>query len=426
MPDSSTVPIAPLLISLGAAVGFALFAAFCQGAESAFHRLSGSRLEALASTRAPFQRANTLGERLITRWSLLRGAALVLASFFLVRALPTPWSGESRTVLSVTFALLAFRIATELASAVARQQPERYLAFAVRALAPLEIAVSPLAAPLSALGRGAGERIPDAPADAPEVASSVLDHALAEGERAGAVEGESAEIIRNVLELGDVVVHNVMVPRTRIVALDVNMPLDEARRVVADDAHSRYPVYRDNVDHIVGLLYTKDLFARPHAKNLEELLRREVILTVESQSALSVLREMRQRRQHIAMVTDEFGGTAGLVTLEDILEEIVGDIDDEHDDSSPLVQRLDEDRFVADAAVSLTELEDYLGEKLPTDGDYESLGGLLVREAGRVPRIGASISAFGYRFIVRDADDAKVRRVEILHDAARAALLSQP
>ncbi|RYZ66575.1 MAG: HlyC/CorC family transporter [Proteobacteria bacterium] len=362
----------------------------------------------------------------MTRGSLLRGAAIVLGSFFSVRALPTAWSCESRVVFAVAGVLLVFRAATEVASAFARRQPERLLVLAVRLLLPLEWAVALVAAPLAALGRAAGSRIAESPADAPAVAESALDRALAEGERAGALQGDSAEMIRKVLDFRDLVVQNVMVPRTRIVAFDVTTPLDELRTLVSDDGHSRYPIFRDTIDHVVGLMYTKDLFSRTSAKKLEELLRREVILTVESQSALSVLREMRGRRQHMAVVADEFGGTAGLVTLEDILEEIVGDIDDEHDESGPLVQKLAEDRFVADAAVSLADLEVILGRKLDADGDYESLGGLLVSEAGRVPRIGATISAFGYRFIVKDADRARVRRVEIFHEGPRAELLSEP
>jgi len=424
------VPLAPgsLLVFLGAAVALALFAAFCQGAESAYHRLSGGRLEVLAEGEAGarYRRAAVLGERLMTRWSLLRGAAIVLGSFFSVRALPTAWSCESRVVFAVAGVLLVFRAATEVASAFARRQPERLLVLAVRLLLPLEWAVALVAAPLAALGRAAGSRIAESPADAPAVAESALDRALAEGERAGALQGDSAEMIRKVLDFRDLVVQNVMVPRTRIVAFDVTTPLDELRTLVSDDGHSRYPIFRDTIDHVVGLMYTKDLFSRTSAKKLEELLRREVILTVESQSALSVLREMRGRRQHMAVVADEFGGTAGLVTLEDILEEIVGDIDDEHDESGPLVQKLAEDRFVADAAVSLADLEVILGRKLDADGDYESLGGLLVSEAGRVPRIGATISAFGYRFVVKDADRARVRRVEIFHEGPRAELLSEP
>lgn len=424
------MPLAPgtLLAYLCAAVGFALFAAFCQGAESAFHRLSGGRLELLTEGVGgkTYKRAYDLGDRLVTRWSLLRGAAIVLGCFFLVRALPQHWSCETRVVASVTGVLLGFRIATEIASAFARRQPERYLVIAARSLLPLEWAVALVAAPLSALGRKAGGHIPESPADAPAVAESALDRAVTEGERAGALGGESAEMIRKVLDFRDLVVQSVMVPRTRIVAFDVTTPLEELRKAIADDGHSRYPIFRDNVDHVVGLLYTKDLFSRTSATMLEELLRREVILAVGSQSALSVLREMRVRRQHMAIVADEHGGTDGLITLEDILEEIVGDIDDEHDESGLLVQKLSDDRFLADAAVSLADLEVILGNKLPTDGDYESLGGLLVSHAGRVPRVGAVISAFGYRFVVRDADRARVRRVEILHEGSRAELLSQP
>ena len=178
-------------------------------------------------------------------------------------------------------------------------------------------------------------------------------------------------------------------------------------------------MYRDKLDDIVGLLYVKDLFACVRSGTLDEttltaLTRKQAFMAVETQSAASVLREMRQRRQHMAIVADEFGGTEGVVTLEDILEEIVGEIRDEYDNDA-MLHALDGGRWLADASIPISDLEPHLGRALPeSDGAYESLGGMLVHRAGKVPDVGAAILYAGFRFVVREADEKHVTRVEII------------
>ena len=170
----------------------------------------------------------------------------------------------------------------------------------------------------------------------------------------------------------------------------------------------------------------KDLFdvvgaGKLDETKLEDLIRKPVLFVAETQPALSVLREMRSKRLHLAIVTDEFGGTGGIVTLEDIIEEIVGEIRDEYDtEEVAQIQKLAEGRFVADAAIPLGDLEIHLGQKLPEDGDFESLGGLIVHRAGRVPEVGATVSLDGYDLIVREADETRVVKVEIVRAEPRA------
>ena len=196
---------------------------------------------------------------------------------------------------------------------------------------------------------------------------------------------------------------------------------------VIKDGHSRYPVFRDSLDNVVGLLYVKDLFdvvrqQKLAVMKLDELVRKPVLFVTETQGALSVLREMRGRRLHLAIVTDEFGGTGGIVTLEDIIEEIVGDIRDEYDTEEVApIQKLAEGRYVADAAIPIADLELHLGKKLPEDGDFESLGGLIVHRAGRVPEVGATVTLDGYKLIVREADETRVVKVEIVRSEPELA-----
>jgi CBS domain containing-hemolysin-like protein len=148
---------------------------------------------------------------------------------------------------------------------------------------------------------------------------------------------------------------------------------------------------------------------------LSDLVRAPVLFVAETQPAASVLREMRGKRLHMAIVSDEFGGTGGVVTLEDILEEIVGEIHDEYDtDHEQQIEQVGDNRFVADAAISIGDLANRLGRDIPVEGDFESLGGLLVHHAGKVPTIGSTLTVDGLTFIVREADETHIVKVEIM------------
>lgn len=182
---------------------------------------------------------------------------------------------------------------------------------------------------------------------------------------------------------------------------------------------------------MVGLLYAKDLFKvleehRLKNTTLKEIIRSPANFVAESQPLSSLLREMRSRRQHMAVVVDEFGSASGIVTLEDVLEEIVGDIRDEHDeteadDPPPPIQELGDGRLVASADISMSDLEAYLGADIDGGTGVDSLGDMLMQHAGKVPEAGTEISKFGYQFIVRDADDKHIGKVEIVRPRPNAA-----
>jgi putative hemolysin len=292
---------------------------------------------------------------------------------------------------------------------------------ALKWLRPLEYLVLVVAEPLTVLGRWASRLVPErgTSSDA-RLTETEVEWLVSKGERAGALEKEPATMIRNVLDFKNLTAKEVMIPRRRVSTIEIGTPLEKVLDDVTKDGHSRYPVYREALDNVIGLLYVKDLFdvvrsGKLSTTKLEDLLRKPVLFVAESQSALAVLREMRSKRLHLALVSDEFGGTSGIVTLEDIIEEIVGDIRDEYDteEASPIT-KLAEGRYVADAAIPIGDLELHLGKKLPEDGDFESLGGLIVHRAGRVPEVGATVALDGYQLIVREADETRVVKVEIV------------
>jgi CBS domain containing-hemolysin-like protein len=227
-------------------------------------------------------------------------------------------------------------------------------------------------------------------------------------------------MIRKVLDFKDLTAREVMVPRKHILGIDAGLPLQDVVALVATEKHSRYPVFRDNLDNVIGLLSIKDLFAvvrdaRLGSAKLEDIVRSPAMFVSENQPAAKILGDMRSRRLHMAIVSDEFGGTSGLVTIEDILEEIVGDIRDEHDVEAP-IQAMGDGRVVADASVPLADVAHALGKPLPDEGEAESLGGLIVSRAGRVPNVGATMQVGGFKLIVREADKTRVVKVEIVPD----------
>jgi CBS domain containing-hemolysin-like protein len=422
------VPLLPLVVAAAAS----LVASFSYAGDLACGTLSAGRLAALATgdtAQAPtFARFQKDRERILSRWLIVRVVALSLAAALLVDFAQAAGVPQFRLVIALGGSVLLYGTLAEILATIARRRAETVAVLALKLLRPFELVAIPVADPLALLGFAVGRRFPENRMHDARITETEVQYAVSAGERSGTLAEEPAEMIRNVLDFKDLTVRDVMVPRRRVSAIELSTPVQDVLELVASDGHSRYPVYRETLDNVVGLVYAKDLFAHAESgdkdKTLTDLVRKQVLVVVEFQSALSVLREMRSRRLHMAIVADEFGGTEGLVTLEDILEEIVGEIHDEYDTDAP-IHEIGEGRFVADAAIPISDLEEHLGKSLPTDGDFESLGGLLVHRAGKVPDVGASITLDGVRFIVREADETRVVKVEIVQNDGRRRLPSK-
>ena len=413
-----SITLGPIVLAVSAAAIGSLFAS----ADAALTSLPEARLQVLVDEGSEPGFARYADDRLglLSRWLVARVIALSIASILLARAIEQDFGPLTASVVAVVVAVLAYATCAEILCTIARRRPEEVGRLALRFLRPIEWAVVPVAAPLAMLGRWIGSRVPESLTGGARLTETEVEWLVDQGEKAGALEKEPATMIRNVLDFKNLTAKEVMIPRRRVSSLEAATPLDAVLEHVRQDGHSRYPVYRGSLDNVVGLLYVKDLFdvvgaGKIAETKLEELTRKPVLFLAETQSALSVLREMRSKRLHLAIVSDEFGGTGGIVTLEDIIEEIVGEIHDEYDtEDIALITKLAEGRFVADAAIPLVELEIHLGRKLPEDTAFESLGGLIVHRAGRVPDVGATVSLDGYDLIVREADETRVVKVEII------------
>jgi CBS domain containing-hemolysin-like protein len=229
----------------------------------------------------------------------------------------------------------------------------------------------------------------DAKSYADELEQQILEM-VSEGELHGAVDEEEKEMIESVIELTDTRVEEIMTPRTDVVAIPRDASLDEVLGTVRAKGHSRIPVYDDTIDTILGVLYAKDLLLRDERVPFDlSAIMRKVLFIPESKLVRELLREFQEQKLHIAVVLDEYGGTAGLVTIEDILEELVGEIRDEYDPTAPAELKLiDEGTAEVDARMRIDDLNDQLDIELPEDEDYETIGGFVFSRMGKIPKVG--------------------------------------
>lgn len=260
-----------------------------------------------------------------------------------------------------------------------------------------------------------------------EEIEEILEEHEAQESQGGEEEQAERVLLRNVLKVGGLRVDDVMVPRADIIAVEANKPLEELVATAREAAHSRLPVYHDTLDDVIGMLHIKDLLAYWGSAKpfLIEAVLRKTLFVPPSLPVLDLLLQMRASRIHMALVVDEYGGIDGLVTIEDLVEQIVGEIEDEHDEEeeSTLVERPDGSLEMA-ARLDVTELEEKLGESVLDAEEREiidTVGGLVASAAGRVPRRGEIIThPSGLTFEILDADPRRVKRLR-LRPKTRAA-----
>jgi len=237
------------------------------------------------------------------------------------------------------------------------------------------------------------------------------------GEEAGIIEKQEKEMINSIFEIGDIEVTEVMVPRIDIVYLEEDVTVEEAIKKVLKCGFSRIPVIKKSIDNITGIIYAKDLLAcyfkqdKDESKGIRELIR-PAYYVPESKKAIDLLTEMQLEKIHIAIVLDEYGGTLGLVTIEDILEEIVGDILDEYDEEMDLIDYLDEQTLIVDSKISIDEINETFKISLPED-EFESVGGLIFNLLGRIPKKGDNIEYNGLLFKILEVHNRRIKKVEI-------------
>jgi putative hemolysin len=356
----------------------------------------------------------------------------------LVRRIPLEFIRDSASQISFVLVTLLIALASIIIGelvpkTLALAFPDRFAIFVARPIGWFDRLLRPIVWFVSTVSnvlvRALGGR--DRP-QAGYLSTEELKMLVETGSEQGGIEEDEKEMIHGVIELAETKVHQVMVPRIGIRAVEVHDPIDEVLDMIVRAGHSRVPVYEDNLDNIVGILYAKDLlpFLRPEAGPSSEIdiraLVRPAAYVPETKPVDELLHEMRADKRHIAIVVDEYGGTAGLITMEDVVEEIVGEIQDEYDSEEPLVESLegDDDRiaFRVDGRVSMDDLRDLfeLSDTEEEDEDeYDTVGGFIVHRVGRIPLPGAVVP---FRDVTLTVETAEPRRIgKVIATRPRAA-----
>lgn len=238
---------------------------------------------------------------------------------------------------------------------------------------------------------------------------------LEEGERSGAIDKTEHELIKSILEFTDTTVKEVMVPRADICAVDIMMPRDRLLQFLIDQGYTRVPVYRDSIDHIVGIIYVKDLIGMLEHRDLIILqdVIRPAYLVPESKKISVLLRELQKNRQHMAIVIDEFGGTEGIVTIEDIVEEIVGEIRDEYDDEPADVETAPDGSTLVNAGMTVSDFNDRFRTAIPEEAQYDTIAGFLSQLTERIPELNEEIDYQNIQFTIVKMNDRRIRTVRV-------------
>jgi putative hemolysin len=239
---------------------------------------------------------------------------------------------------------------------------------------------------------------------------------VAQAGQSGVVEEAEQEMLYKVFEFADKEAHEVMVPRPEVVAISVELPAEECLAAVIDSPFTRYPAYRGSLDEILGILHVRDLFSKLYANGIEnvqiEQLLRKPFLVPETKDLGALLTEFRVQNQHMAIVVDEYGAMQGIVTLEDLLEEIVGEIEDEYDLPDESVQRIDETTIRIDGTFPIDDFNEQFEQKVPVE-DYHTVAGFVFGQLGRVADEGDEVVWDGLRFGIVETDGARIEQLEV-------------
>jgi len=385
-------------------------------AVSALHRVALHRLgesdpglrfaEDLASTSSAIH----LAVAACRQMSLL-AAALLAATAAALAGWPRPAlvGGAVTTVAGVLL------LETLVANVVARRHPRGTLRIARPWIAALHTILSPVLSPVAALVERVRREVPDGEPESGEPAEHGAEAFIEVAEKEGLLEESEGRMMRGIVDLGDTKVREIMTPRNDIFALPAGISVREALRLLRRANHTRLPVYRDTLDDVVGILHVRDLIrALEEGRDGDPITThvRPAFFVPEVLPVNDLLAEMRTRT-HVALAVDEYGGISGLVSLEDILEEIVGDIRDEHDLEEALFLEQPDGSWLVGGSAHVEQLEAFFGLDIERDREFDTVGGLVVSALGRVPAEGENLDLHGLRFEIVKADPRRVHRVRI-------------
>ncbi len=401
-----------------------VLAALAASAETSLTSISRVRLRRLSEEQVPqailIERLHKdpnayLSTILITNTVAIIGAssAATLLSLHLYQARVAQW------LVSLVLSLVVLVFCEIAPKTLALQRSERVALRLARIVTVATFVMRPIVGVLTRITNWLVRVFGKAQVKGPFVTEEELKMLVSVGEEEGVLEEEEREMIHGIFEMGDMTVREVMVPRTDLVAIEANQPVAAAVELVTKHGHTRIPVYEGSLDNIVGVLYAKDLLRainKGAATSLREVARKPYF-TPESNKVQDVLRDLRKNRVHMAIVVDEYGGTAGAVTIEDIIEEIVGPIQDEYDvGEEDEIQFISPNEVVLDGRVSVDDVNELLKLQIAAQ-DFDTIGGYVLNQLGATPRVGDTLPIGQARLRVEAVRGTRIKKVRLHSEA---------
>ena len=413
-----------LIIECGIFTLFLVFSAFFSGSEMAFFSLSKATLRRMREEEAKgaelitslLSRPKRLLVTILVGNTLVNVVAASLAAFItLDLSRKYHWNEVIALfieVVGVTALILIFGEVTPKVYAV--RHSEQFCQSVARPLRVISVILYPITSVLASMTRRVTE-LTGKRFSSFSVTEEELKTMVEVGGEEGTLDKEEQEMIHSIFEFGETAVREVMVPRIDMICVEIGTGRDELLRLISTAGHTRIPLYEENVDTIQGIIHAKDLLkSMSLSSDRIDLLSiaRKPYFIPETKKIDDLLREFQKEKIHMAIVVDEYGGTSGLVTLEDLLEEIVGEIQDEFDIEEPLISRVDSSTVLVDARINIDDLKEMLEVELPSDG-FETLGGFIFHQMGKVPEEGEEFEYDDLTFTIIDVSKQRISRVRI-------------
>lgn len=423
-------------IRLAIAFAAVLVVAFSTAVLVGFSASSRTRLSELA-TRDGAHVRNV--DNLLTRSHLLQSAMITLdtaAAAVAVVMVTVEWFGrvsartEAAIIVACVMVILIFGRAVP--RAIAHRLPEQIALALARFARVVVLVLTPVTALLDLIARVVIRllRIPSATATTTFATEEELIQLVREEAGDNRIEEEEVDLVNSIFRFTDTVVREIMVPRVDMVGVPRDATVAQAVAAAREGGHSRLPVYEESLDRIVGVVYAKDLLQFVGRANTNApifALMRQPLYVPETKGVPELLRELQSRRIHLAIAVDEYGGTAGLVTIEDILEEIVGEIQDEYDSEPPLAQALPDGAYSVSARLTASDVVRLMGTEWPNqDEEREPVAGIMYDRLGHIPVVGEDVRVAGLRFIVTEMDNQRIEKVRVEHVPEEPGELAAP
>lgn len=399
---------------------------------SAFFSAAETSLMALSKIRVRYMvdenvKGAKLVQRLVENPSKLIGSVLVgnnianISASALATSLTIElFKGNAVAIATIVMTILILVFSEITPKSLAAQNAEKVALIVAKPLSLIVTVINPLVIVITKVTNFlvkilGGKTDKDAPYITEEELKSIVNVSHEEG----VLEIEEKQMIYNVFEFGDLQIKDVMIQRTDISAIEVDSDFNKVMEVIKEDKYSRYPIYDGNFDNIIGIVNVKDLiYAEQTTENFNITdYMREPYFTYEFKRITELFKEMKKNRIHIAIVIDEYGGTAGIVTIEDLIEEIVGEIEDEYDEVEKEVEKINEKEYVVDGSAKIVFINGFLGLNMESE-DFDSLGGFMMGELGRLPKVGETVIYENVKFTVESVSKHRIQkiRLEILTD----------